>query len=409
MATDTITFFKVKTGGQVLADVRSFPPLAAETVSLTRSLGRVLADDVIAPEDVPSFDRSTMDGFAVRASETFGAGDSGPALFDVVGEVPMGVEPTLSLGPGQAVRIWTGGMLPPGADAVVMLEYSRAIDESTVELTRAAAPGEHVIGRGDDVLAGAALLPRGRRLRPQDVGFLAALGLTDVSVRRRPRVAILSSGDEVVPVDHRPGPGQVRDVNSYTLSAQATRCGAEPVMLGLVGDDPEALRQGVARGIEAADVVLLSGGSSVGRRDFTLETFLSFPGAELLVHGVSISPGKPTILVRLGRRSLWGLPGHVTSAMIVFNLFVRPLLLGLSGESRGPDDLRPPVRARLSRNLPSVHGREDYVRVRLERTGDGFLARPILGASGLLSTMVKADGVIRVPLHDEGLMEGEEV
>ncbi len=404
-----ISFFKVKTRAEVLADLEGFPPLPAEMVPLMESPGRVLAEEVIAPEDVPGFNRSTMDGFAVRAAETFGAGEGAPALFEVAGEVPMGAQPTEDLEPGRAVRIWTGGMLPRGADAVVMLEYSRELDDATVELIRAVAPGENVIQQGDDVQAGSRLLPRGHRLRPQDVGLLAALGRVEVPVHGRPRVAILSTGDEVVPVDVRPGPGQVRDVNAYTLASLAARCGAECELLGLVGDDPEAIRQGVARGVEAADVILVSGGSSVGRRDFTLKTFLSFDGAELVVHGVSISPGKPTILVRLGRRSLWGLPGHVTSAMIVFDLFVRPLLARLSGETADREAWRPRVLARLGRNLASVAGREDFVRVRLEESGDGPVAWPILGASGLLTTMIRADGVIRVPLHDEGLMRDEVV
>jgi molybdopterin molybdotransferase len=404
-----ISFFKAKTRAEVLADLAGFAPLPVEVVPLIESSGRVLAEDVIAPEDVPGFDRSTMDGFAVRAAETFGAGEGSPALFEVAGEVPMGAQPTEDLSPGRAVRIWTGGMLPPGADAVVMLEYSRELDDTTVELIRAVAPGENVIQRGDDVKVGSRLLPQGHRLRPQDVGLLAALGRVEVPVHRRPRVAVLSTGDEVVPVDVQPGPGQVRDVNAYTLASLAAKCGAESELLGLVGDDPEAIRRGVARGVAAADVVLVSGGSSVGRRDFTLDTFLSFDGAELLVHGVSVSPGKPTILVRLGRQSLWGLPGHVTSAMIVFDLFVRPLLARLSGGTADREAWRPRVLARLGRNLPSVPGREDFVRVRLEATADGPVAWPILGASGLLATMIRADGVIRVPLHDEGLMRDEVV
>ena len=408
VADDKLSFFRVKSVEDVLEEIGRFPALPAESVPLKKTLGRVLAKNVTSPEDVPSFDRSTMDGFAVKAADTFGAGESTPGLFEVKGEVPMGVEPVMSVGPGQTVRIWTGGMLPPGADAVVMLEYSRVLDDSTVELTKTVAPGQHVIRRGEDVPAGSKLLKAGRRIRPQDIGLLAAVGVQSVAITRRPRVAILSTGDEVVPAHKRPGPGQIRDVNSYTLVAQVTRCQATPIDLGLAGDDPDELRRTVARGIETADAVLVSGGSSVGRRDFTLDVFMSFAGAELLVHGVSVSPGKPTILVRLGDKSLWGLPGHVTSAMIVFDLFVRPLLARLSGETPA-DYIRPPIKARLSRNLASVHGREDYVRVRLEPDGDALLAVPVLGASGLLTTMVKADGVIRIGLNDEGLMRGEEV
>ncbi len=290
-----------------------------------------------------------------------------------------------------------------------MVEDARPVDASTVELTREAAPGEHVTHRGEDVAAGAVLLPRGRRLRAQDIGLLAALGLTDVAVHRRPRVAVLSTGDEIVPVDQPPGPGQVRDVNTYTLTALATRCGAEPVRLGLIGDDPAALRQAVARGIETADVVLVSGGTSVGRRDFTLQTLLSFPGAELLVHGVSISPGKVAILVRLGQRALWGLPGRISGGMVVFDLFIRPLLRRLSGETSPDDRACPALKARLGRDLASVPGRERIFQVRLERTDGGLLAWPIQRVSGPLTSLVEADGLIRVPPGEGGLDRDDEV
>jgi len=406
-AEQTFTFFRVQTRPQVLDRLEAFDRLEAEEVDLDRASGRVLAQDAPAPEDLPPFDRSTVDGFAVRARETFGASESSPALFELAGEVAMGRPAEVEVRAGQAVKVWTGGVLPAGADAVVMLEYSRLLDRTSLELTRAVAPGANVIGRGEDAAEGQVLLRAGSELRAQELGLLAGLGLTRVQVVRRPRVAVVSTGNELVPAGERPGPGQIREINSHTLAALIIEAGAEPIWLGLVRDEPERLRAAVAEGLERAEVVLVSGGSSVGAADWTLRTFRSFDGAELLAHGVSISPGKPLILVRVGQKSLFGLPGHVASAMITFHLFVRPLLRGrLLGLSHEPDR---PIQALLSRNLASAQGREDWVRVRLERTDQGWQAAPVLGPSGLISTLVKADGLIRVPLESEGLLAGSRV
>jgi len=404
------TFFKVKTVGEVLELIKRFRPLDPEEVPLSAALSRVLAEDLAADEDVPPFDRSTMDGFAVRAVDTFGATESLPALFTIIGEIMMGRIPDLTVGPGQTARIWTGGMMPPGADAVVPLEYARPVDQTMVELARPAAPYDHVIRAGEDVKSGQVLVPKGRRLRPQDLGLLAALGRERVRVVRRPRAAIISTGDEIVPVGARPRPGQIRDVNTYTLAAMIEEAHGRPIQLGLVKDDPDQLRAAAAEGLAQADTVIISGGSSVGVRDFTVDVFKSFAGSEILVHGVSVSPGKPTIMAQLGNQSLWGLPGHTVSAMITGNLFIRPLLTRLSGEMESGPAWGRTVGAVLTRNVPSVHGRQDYVRVRLEPdTQAGLLAHPILGKSGLISTMVKADGLICIGLNDEGLTKGAEV
>ncbi|MBU2549737.1 MAG: molybdopterin molybdotransferase MoeA [Proteobacteria bacterium] len=403
-------FFTVKTVDEVLGLVADFPVLPAETVSLARASGRVLAEDVLAGEDVPQFDRSTMDGYAVRARDTFGANESLPALFTVVGEIVMGREPSCEVGPGRTALIWTGGMMPPGANAVVPVEYARRVDESTVELARPVAPYEYVIRRGEDVRRGDMLLPKGRRLRPQDMGLLAALGRESLLATRRPRVAVISTGNEVVPVGSEPGPGQVRDVNTYTLGALVELFGAESVSLGLVRDEPDDIHSAVSQAMQTADVVAISGGSSVGVRDYTVEVFRGFEGSKILVHGVSVSPGKPTIMARVGDKSLWGLPGHTVSAMITADLFLRPLLLRLSGESESRPVWGRTVRAVMSRNVPSVHGRQDYIRVRIEAGPDsGLTAHPVLGKSGLISTMVRADGLVCIPLNDEGMPKGAEV
>jgi len=406
-------FFKVQTLEQVHALAQALAPLSpAEAAPLAEAHGRTLAADLAAPCDLPGFTRATMDGYAVRAADTFGAGETAPGYLTLVGEVTMGQASTFAIGPGQCARIGTGGMLPDGADAVVMVEHTRPLDDETVEVTRASAPGTHLLGPTDDAAAGQVLLPQGQRLRPQDVGLLAALGLDAPQVVPRPRMGIISTGDEVVPVAQTPGPGQVRDVNTHTLAGQVTDAGGEPVVLGLVGDDPQALRSAVERAAQRCHVTLLSGGSSVGVRDLTAEVFMSQPGAELLVHGVSVAPGKPFIWVRARGTGgadvhLLGLPGQVTSCVVAFHLFVEPIIERLLGRSARAFCRFGRVPATLTRNLPSTPGREQYVRVRLQGEGAGedtpWRADPLFGKSGLLRTLTEGQGLVRVPLDSEGL------
>jgi molybdopterin molybdotransferase len=402
-------FFEVVTLDEALAHRERFGPRGVEQVALGDTVGRVLAEDVAADADVPGFARSTMDGYAVRAASTFGASDGNAALLEVVGSVPMGERTDLAVGPGQAARIATGGMLPSGADAVVMVEHTEVVDPRTIEAYRSAAPAQHVVARGDDVRVGDVLLKRGSRLRPQEVGLLAALGHARAGVFSRPVVAIISTGDEVVPVDVTPGPGQIRDVNSYTLSAAVAQAGATAKLEGIVPDDFEALQAAAERAVAEADVVLLSGGSSVGARDYTLDVIRALPDAEVLVHGVSIKPGKPTILARVGTTAFWGLPGHVTSAMVVYRVLVSRFVDTVAGVVTAADGEPRRVRARLRRNVPSVHGRVDFVRVRLEDEDGQLFAEPVLGPSGLLRTMVLAEGLVEIGLNTEGLDEGSDV
>jgi molybdopterin molybdotransferase len=401
-------FLKLKTPQEALAALEVFQPVQAERIALTEARGRVLAENIIAQEDIPAFPRSSMDGYAVRAKDTFGASESLPALLSLVGEVAMGEMPSYLLGLGQTIRISTGGMLPPGADAVVMLEYSRILDERTVEITRAVSLLENVIQPGDDVKKGSMLLRQGGVLRPQDVGLLAGLGIEKAPVYRKVQAAIISTGDELVSVGEKPSPGRVRDINSYTLGSLVAVLGATPIYLGIVPDRFDLLRAKVEEGLSRADIILLSGGSSVGARDFTAKIFETFPDLEMLVHGISVKPGKPTIVARLGNKALCGLPGHATSAMVIFSIFIRPLISRISGQELTAHD-HAIVKAVLERNIESSGGREDYVRVKLLRTANGLVARPVLGKSGLISTMVEADGLVCVDMEAEGLYQGEEV
>ena len=402
-------FFKVKTSEEVFEILKKFGPLGEEVLPLDACIGRITSQNIISPEDLPGFHRSSMDGYALQAKDTFGASESLPALFDIKGEVGMGQIPAIGVGPGQVVKISTGGMLPDGADGVVMLEYCHALDEETLEVSRAISPLENVIRPDDDFKKGTRVLSRGSRLRPQDLGLLAGLGMEEVEVFRRPRVAILSTGDEVIPIDRKPKPGQVRDINSFTLGAFCRQSGATPLNMGLCGDDFDTLRGMVEKGLEEADSLWLSGGSSVGTRDMTLKVFESFEDMELLVHGISISPGKPTIIARIGSCPVFGLPGHAASAMVVADVFLGPFLGHLSGKGGFPEKLYHEVEAKLSRNIESAGGREDYIRVRLERKGEELVAEPIFGKSGLISTLVEADGLVRVDRNLEGLYQDQRV
>jgi molybdopterin molybdotransferase len=396
-------FFKVKTSDEVFAIINEFPVGPTEEISLTEGTGRILAEPIISPEDMPPFSRSTMDGYAVRARDTFGSSESMPALLTVAGSVEMGELPSQALSGRQAYRILTGGMLPPEANAVVMQEYTQQVDETTIEVMKTVAPGEHVILRGEDLKKGEEILSGGHRLRPQDIGALAAIGRQKIVVHQEPRMAIISTGDEIVPIEEMPPPGKIRDINAYTLWASILENGGIPIYMGIVPDKFDDLCARCAEGIEEADIILISGGSSVGSRDFTAAVFESFPESQILVHGISVSPGKPTILARVGKKALWGLPGHPASSMIIFWLFVRPLLQRIGGLEPQIITHSQLIKARLPRNVPSAQGREDYVRVRIFRDETGYIADPVFGKSGLISTMTRADGLIKIDMNTEGL------
>ena len=380
--------------------------LPVEEVDLLAGLGRRLARDVTAGEAVPGFDRSTMDGFAVRARDTFGASESLPAYLDVTGEIFMGQDAGGGPATHEAWRIPTGGMLPPGTDAVVMVEYTEELDDRTIGVTRPVAPGENIVHRGEDVAAGDVVLGAGQIIRAQDLGLLAAVGVTRVEVAGRLKVAIISTGDEVVPPDQEPGPGQVRDINSYALYGQVLAAGGEPRLYGIAQDEFAALQEQVQRALQECGLVLISGGSSVGTRDVAARVMDSLGSPGVLFHGISIKPGKPTIGAVVNGRPVFGLPGHPVSAMVVFDLLVAPLVR--DGVYRN-SPLEFPVRATITRSLRSAAGREDYIRVRLLPGDTILLADPVLGKSGLIATMTKAHGLAYIPSEKEGVEAGEQV
>ncbi len=377
----------------------------AETIPTIEALGRVTAAPTRSPMALPAFPRTTVDGYAVRAADTLGASESLPAYLSVVGEVPMGKAAAVEVGPGQAAVVHTGGMIPPGADAVVMIERTQKLDERDIEVLRAVAVGENIINVGEDIQTGDAILPAGRLLRPQDIGGLLAVGLTQVSVSRRPRVALITTGDEVIPPDQPLGPGQVRDINTFTLAGLVQQAGGEPWALGIIPDHFEALQAAAQRALAEADVVVMSAGSSVSVRDMTGEVINQLGQPGVLVHGISFRPGKPTVLAVCDGKPVFGLPGNPVSAMVVFGLLVTPTLWRWQGLSYPPEPRT--VSARLAKNVASVAGREDRVQVRLEQRNDGLWAEPVFGASNLIFTLVKADGMIKIPLDKTGLTAGE--
>ncbi len=407
-------FFQLLSPAEFTALLAQFPPTPAEDAPLEHVHGRTLAEDLAAPEDLPARDRSSMDGYAVRAADTFGAGETNPGYLDLAGSAAIDVVPDAPLRPGACLAGTTGGALPPGADAVVMVEHTADLGAGTIEVRKSLAPGENVMLHGEDGTRGATLLPAGTRLRAQEVGLLAAFGVDRARVRRQPRAGIVSTGDELVPVTAAPRPGQIRDVNSHTLACLVAEAGAEALAYGIVPDRREELSAAIGRAAAECDLVLISGGSSVGTRDLTVEVLAGL-GAEILAHGVAISPGKPTILARmgtsLGSKPVLGLPGQITSAQVVMLVFGAPLLRHLAGQADAFDHARRPLRrAVLSRNLASKPGREDYVRVALEdRPGELPLAHPRTGKSGLIRTMVEAHGLVRVDARREGLAAGTDV
>jgi molybdopterin molybdotransferase len=403
-------FFHVVSADQFIQKLGRFCRTASERLALDASLNRFLSEQIIAIEDLPAGPRSTVDGFAVRAEDTFGASDSIPALLSLAAAIPMGAMPAFTLNPGEAAPIPTGGFLPQGADAVVMIEYTNAAGTDAIEVSRPVTIRTNVLEKGEDAKAGEVLLSPGKLLRAPEIGYLAALGITEVNIYKQPRVAVISSGDEVVPMERKPGPGQIRDANSHSIGALIRSCGAEPVCYEIVPDDASALNRTLVRALAETDVVTLSGGSSVGTRDLMVEVVANLPGVEVIAHGVSIRPGKPTLLANRAGKAIIGLPGHPVSALVVAQVFLAPFLRYLQGGclEKGPLGLR--TKAILSTSVHSTIGLEEYVRVRIEENTDGTLtAHPVFGKSGILSTMVNADGIITIPMNAEGFSKGESV
>ncbi|MBM4424442.1 MAG: molybdopterin molybdotransferase MoeA [Chloroflexi bacterium] len=378
-----------------------------ELIPAADSLNRVTFEAVRAPGPLPAFPRSTMDGYAVRARDTFGASQSLPAYLTIVGEVPMGRAPALDLQPAQAALIHTGGMIPAGADAVVQIELTQQTRDDEIEVLKAVAPGENILRVGDDLSEGETILPAGHWIRPQDLGGLSALGVTRLRVGRRPRVALLATGDEIVPPDSEAGPGQVRDVNSFAASGQIERAGGIPIRYGIAPDNFKQLKRAAESALAECDALVLSAGSSVSARDMTAEVIAQLGKPGVIVHGVAVKPGKPSILAVANGKPVFGLPGNPVSAMVIADLFVATTVYRLQGCAAPPAHRS--VRAKITHNLPSQAGRVDYTPARLvAREGEQW-AEPIFGKSNQIFTLVFADGMIITPRDSNGLSAGEVV
>jgi len=397
-------FFTVRTVAETLGGFRPARRTPDETVVLADARGRVPSEAVRAPHDLPGFARSTVDGYAVRAADTYGASEGLPSYLDVSGAVTMGRAPQVSVTAGHAVAMPTGGVIPDGADAVVMVEHTQEAMAGTIEVVRPVAPGDGLVRADEDAVRGAEIAPAGRPLRPQDLGLLAAAGVTEVRVHARPRVAIVSTGDEVVdPSTERLEAGQVRDASALALAALVRDAGGDPDLRGIVADDHDALTTVLGDAVATSDIVVVSAGSSVGARDETAAVVAGLGAPGIWAHGIAIRPGKPTLLAECDGVPVIGLPGNPRSALVVFRLIGLPLVRLVGGVSQPPAE--PSTRARLQRDVPSAAGRLDIVQVALR---DG-IATPLFGASALLSILGDADGYVVVPDDATGLPAGTEV
>ncbi|MFP7298538.1 gephyrin-like molybdotransferase Glp [Neobacillus niacini] len=402
-------FFKVKTVEETFAMIEEKVQAIKdkEVRSLEEALHYITAQSVTAKENVPGFDRSTVDGYAVKAKDTYGSSDSMPGFLNVVGEVAMGEGAALPVGPGEAVYVPTGGMIPKGSDSVIMIEHCEDHD-GLLNTYKSVAPGENIIRAGEDISLGETLLPEGTLLRPQEIGAMAALGISHVNVYRKLKVGYLSSGDEIVPYQtEKLSEGQIRDINYLTISGLAQQWNVDVVYGGIVKDDYQEFQQKAQALYDEVDCLILSGGSSVGAKDYTTEVIQSLGSPGVFVHGISIKPGKPTILAMANGKPVIGLPGHPASAMIIFMLFGEKILKKLKGEKieKKPDRFF----ARITKNIPSAPGRSDYIRVRLIEKEGEWWAEPIIGKSGLITTLVKSDGIVEITSEKEGISQGDYV
>jgi len=381
--------------------------VSREHVLAINALGRVTTESIYSPIPLPTFPRSTVDGYAVRAADTFGASESLPAYIRVIGEIHMGSSPRFDINPGETGLIHTGGMLPDSSNAVVMVEYTQQVGEDTVEILRSVAVGENIIKIGEDVQSGEEVIPSGVRIRPAEIGGMAALGILELEVAKKPLIGLISSGDEVVPPDGKLSPGQVRDINSYSLSALIDQAGAIPKRYGIFPDQADQLEAIGAKALDECDVVIITAGSSASARDLTARVINNLGSPGVLVHGVNIKPGKPTILAICNHKVVIGLPGNPVSALVIAGLFVVPVIESLLGMNNVGVRIR--LQAKLSTNVPSQAGREDWVAARLYDSASGYQVDPIFSKSNLIFSLVRANSLIRVPPDATGLSAGDMV
>lgn len=400
-------FYDVKTVEQTKQIMKDtvFPIGDIISVSLDEAFGYIVAEDIVAKENVPSFARSTVDGYAVCAKDTYGSSESMPSFLTITHEIEMGEEVTIPLHRGEAMYIPTGGMVPSGCDSIIMVEHCENID-GLLNTYKQVAPGENIISVGEDVRETDIIIKKGSRIRAQELGILGSVGTRFVSVYRKVKVGYLSSGDEIMPYDTKHLQiGQVRDINALTITALTKEWGANVIYGGIVSDNYESFFSKAKELFDQVDLLVLSGGSSVGTKDYTTDVIQALGSPGVLVNGVSVKPGKPTIFGVAHKKPVLGLPGHPASAVIIYKLFGDLLLQRLNGSRER--ELPTEIKATITQNLPSSPGRSDYIRVRLEKQEEKWIAYPVLGKSGLISTLVDSDGVVEIPSEKEGITEGE--
>lgn len=400
---DFFNVVSVEEGRRLMIETYKEYRIETEEISILEATGRILVEDIISKANVPEFNRSTVDGYAVRSSNTHGASESIPSFLVLLGEIKMGESADVKISSGEAIYVPTGGMIPEGADAVIMIEHAEKLDDSTLMVYRPLSVGENIIFKGDDIKEGEEIIKKGKKLSPQDIGVLAALGVSKVNVYKKPRFFIISTGDEIVDLNEELTIGKVRDINSYALSSLIIKLGGEVSGKSIVRDDFELLRNNVEKALEVSDIVIISGGSSVGTRDYTSKVINSFNGKGVFVHGVSIKPGKPTIIGEGNGKAIFGLPGHPVSSIIIFKVFIEYFIKHLFNIKENINK----TTAILDFNFPSSPGKETYQMVNIvERDGETH-AVPSFGKSGMISLLSKSDGYIVLKPHEEGISKGE--
>lgn len=381
--------------------------LQTETISVKDALGRIAAKDIVSSEFSPGFSRSTVDGFAVIASDTFSASEAMPVYLKLLGEVPMGLQPSFELLPGETAIIHTGGMLPKNADANIMFENTGTSRAGEVEILKACSKGENVIFMGEDIKPGDLIIASGTQIRPQEVGGMIAIGINTIEVYKKPKIAILSSGDELVPPDISPRPGQVRDINSFTICALVEKCGGVPIRAGIMPDKIDEMRRMMQSAFVDNDMIIVTAGSSTSTRDFTAGLINELGSPGVLAHGINIKPGKPTIFAVCDGKPVIGLPGNPVSALVIAQLFITVVIEKISGKSKRR--IISQVDAILATNVPSQAGRTDYFPVKLLKKGSELVAEPIFFKSNLIFSLVHADGLACVPVDANGISAGKKV
>lgn len=380
-------------------------PIENEEVELLSALNRIAAKDICSPINLPAFNRSTVDGYAVFSQDVMGASEGMPSFLQCIDEVSMGEKIDVRLKRGQAVYVPTGGMIPEGADGVVMIEYIDKLDDQTILIYKPIAPGENITYIGDDLRKEECIVKQGKKISPYDIGLFAGIGLKTVNVVQKIKVAIISTGDEIVDLDAPQELGQVRDINGYALYGRILELGGEISLKTIVKDDFQMLKNTVESALAISDLVLLSGGSSVGTRDYTKAVIESFDGGQIAVHGISIKPGKPTIIGMIKNKMIFGLPGHPASALIIFNRFVKPYIEQVM-RKKAPNFS---IYATLASNVHASQGKDTFQMVQLIKENDNYVAIPIYAKSGMMTLLSKASGYIHITNEKEGLLMGQKV